>query len=168
MFKKCYEELIDGNKSTLVQTISLNWKDVMMDFNIITDDEGYLWAFGGMIPQGTFNLYKFRKPCLNVGDIVLSENDMLDSWIIYPQYVYLDAVWQGGKIYKNKLLFVTGSSLTGKSIVIFDTIKREIVQIIPLNDIIEEEPEDCELIGNKILLVVNGGNCYYIIEDINI
>ena len=51
---------------------------------------------------------------------------------------------------------------------VYDIKRREIVFSIPLDDVVEEEPEDCEIINSDILLlVVYGGKHYYLIENLN-
>ncbi len=166
--RKCYVELLEGNKSKILQTISLDLKNYSMDFNIICGDDDFLWAFGGMKPHGTFILLKFRKPLISEGNITLLDTDILDSWIISPHYSYWDSVSQGGKLYNGKLYLVFGSAVTGKKIVVYDIKRREIVFSIPLDDVVEEEPEDCEIINSDILLlVVYGGKHYYLIENLN-
>ena len=166
--RKCYVELIEENKSTLLQTITLSLDLFISDFNIISGDDESLWAFGGANPFGELVVLKLRRPLLNEGDVILSQNDVLDVWIVDKNYSYQDRVWQGGKVYKGKLFFVFGSAVTGKKIVVYDIKRREIVFSIPLDDVVEEEPEDCEIINSDILLlVVYGGNHYYLIENLN-
>ena len=74
-------------------------------------------------------------------------------------------MWQGGKCYDGKLYFVFGSLTAGKQIDIYDTNSGRLLSQIILNDIVLDEPEDCEVIGNNIILTTYGGNGYYVIED---
>lgn len=160
----CYVELIENGSSELIQTISVSLNNYTSDFNIICGDDGALWAFGGMIPNGLLSVFKFRRPLLTEGDVTLSEKDLLDEWIIDSNYSYYDHVWQGGKVYDGKLYFVFGSSSKGKRVVIYDIVSYERIKEIVLDDIVKEEPEDCEYYDGKLLVVVNGGAGYYIID----
>ena len=162
--KKCFVEIIDGDSSKLIQTISFSTDSYTMDFNIICGDDGYLWAFGGMTPSGTLNLLKLRKPKFNVGDVTLTDNDVLESFVLETDYNYYSKIWQGGKCYNGKLFFLFGSFTSGKELAIYDTHNGKLLYQIKLDGYIEDEPEDCELLDNKIILTSYGGNGYYIID----
>lgn len=163
--KKCFVESISIDNSKLIQTITLSSEAYPMDFNIICGNDGYLWAFGGMIPTGTVNLLKLRKPNIDEGDVVLYDKDILDAKTLETEYDYY-SMWQGGKCYDGKLYFVFGSVTVGKEIGVYDTNSGRRLYRIELNDTVKDEPEDCELIANKMLLTNYGGNGFYIIDNI--
>ena len=137
---KCYVERINSNSSELIQTITVGLKDFQQDFNIICGDDGYLWAFGGMKPSGSYCLFKLRKPLLTEGDVILDNNDLIASWIVDDSYFYSDKVWQGGKSYVGKLFLVFGSYYAGKQIIVFDTLQNEIIGRVTLDEMVYEEP----------------------------
>lgn len=163
--KKCYVELIEENKSTLLQTITLSLDLFISDYNIISGDDEALWAFGGAIPFGELVVLKLRRPLLDEGDVILSQNDVLDVWIVDKNYSYLDRVWQGGKVYKGELFFVFGSAHIGKCIMIYDVSKHKTNKKLFLDNLILEEPEDCDFSNNNLIIFVYGGNAYYVIEQ---
>ena len=161
---KCFVEKIWESYSVLVQTISLKQLEVFFNtnhLNIISGDDSNLWIFGSQGDNLIFG--KARKPLLSEGDVELSEDDIIDYWY-ESGYIYSDNAWQGGKFYNGKLYFVFGFPNTHKHIAIYDTMTHSIVEDIILDGFVNEEPEDCEIIGDNILLMTNGGKGYYIIS----
>lgn len=161
---KCFVEEIYESYSVLAQTISLKKLEVFFNtnsLNIISGDDSYLWIFGSQGDKLVFG--KARKPLLSEGDVELSEDDIIDYWF-ESGYNYSDNAWQGGKVYNGKLYFVFGFSNTHKHIAIYDTNTHSKIEDINLDGFVSEEPEDCEIIGEDILLMTNGGKGYYIIS----
>lgn len=161
---KCFVEEIYESYSVLAQTISLKQLEVFFNtnsLNIISGDDSYLWIFGSQGDKLVFG--KARKPLLSEGDVELSEDDIIDYWY-ESGYNYSDNAWQGGKVYNGKLYFVFGSSNTHKHIAIYDTKTHSKIEDIILDGFVSEEPEDCEIIGDDILLMTYGGKGFYIIS----
>ncbi len=161
---KTFVERITATGSTLVQTITLSPLEILgntVALNCVCSDDGFLWYFG----SGGDKLYyaKARKPLLSEGDVTLGMDDILDFWY-ESNYVYADDVWQGGKVYGNFMFFLFGASGAKAHLVVFDTRAHKRILDIKLAGVVKDEPEDCELIRQGILVVTNGGNYYYLIR----
>lgn len=161
---KCFVERVQKSGSTLVQTITLPKMDLFdqsLNLNMICGDDGHLWMFG---PGGDKLFFaKARMPLLSEGDITLTDNDIIDYWY-EDGYVYSNDVSQGGMVYSNRLFFLFGRSGPKSHLVVYDTQTHMRVTDIDLSGTVKEEPEDCELIPEGILIVTNGGNNYYIVQ----
>lgn len=162
---KVYVEKVYPTGSSLVQVISIPKMEVLGNtntLNAICGDDGFLWLFG---PGGGNKLVfaKARRPLLSQRDALLSEDDILDAWT-EGNYVYSEDVSQGGMVYKGMLFFLFGSTGSRAHIVVYDTHAHRRISDINLSGIFREEPEDCELLPQGILIVTNGGSNYYIVQ----
>ena len=163
LYGKCYVEELSNNSSKLIQIITFNEKLIFNEsthYNLICGDDSFLWLMGGS--NTTLYFAKLIRPDVNIGDVNLSVKDVIDFWSI-SGYSYSASVWQGGKVYNGKLYFVFGTTSSRRHIAIYDTKTHELIEDIDLNDYIKEEPEDCEIIDNNIIITTNGGYGYYII-----
>lgn len=161
---KTYVERITATGSTLVQTITLSPLDILgktTTLNCVCSEDGHLWFFGGSSDRLYFA--KMRRPLLSEGDVTLGMDDILDFWS-EGNYVYNDDVWQGGKVYGNFLFFLFGANGATAHLVVYDHRFHKRILDIDLSDDVRNEPEDCELIPQGILVVTNGGNQYYLIR----
>lgn len=161
---KTYVERIHTDSSTLVQTITLAKMDIIggtTSLNAVCSDDGFLWFFGSS--GGKLLFVKTRRPLLDEGNVILQEDDILDYWDD-SGYVYNDDVWQGGKVYNNLLFMLFGASGNKGHLAIYDTRAHKRIMDVDLSSALREEPEDCELIPQGILIVTNGGSNYYIIR----
>ena len=161
----CYVEKLTSNSATLIQTISLKKLSILRDsqrLNIIAGDDGYLWMFGSD-EQGMELLFaKAVKPSFEEKYVYISESEIVDYWR-ESDYVYKESVWQGGMIYDGYLFFLFGSPSSDSHLAIYDTSTHTKVNDFNLNDVIDEEPEDCDFFGGYILLAINDGRGYYLI-----
>jgi len=161
---KTYVERMTTTGSTLVQTITLPKMEVLYQstaFNVVCGDDGYLWLFGSGGDKLLFA--KARKPLLSEGDVTLCEDDILDFWY-EDGYIYNDDVWQGGKVYNGLLFMLFGITGSVGHLAVYDVLTHKQIMDIDLSDTVREEPEDCEIIPEGILIVVNGGSNYYIVR----
>ena len=102
-------------------------------------------------------------PRVSEGDFTLTEDDIIDYWY-EDGYVYNDDVSQGGMVYDNRLFFLFGNTGSNSHLVVYDVQTHKRITDIDLRGTVQEEPEDCELIPEGILVVTNGGINYYIIQ----
>lgn len=163
---KCFVEEMTDTSSVLLQTITLDELDIFdqtISYNIICGQDGYLWLFGGNKSGNTLFFAKLRRPEIEEGDVRLSMSDVIDNWS-EPNYVYKNNVWQGGKVYGNRLYFVFGISGSKRHVVVYDTNTHEIVQDINLESAIPYELEDCEIVNHRMIIAIYGSNGYYILE----
>ncbi len=163
---KCFVECIGEDSSELLQTITLSSLKLFnnsQNLNIVCGDDGYLWAFGDSRSNGTLYFAKLRRPSVDEGDVVLGRSDVLDYWK-ESGYIYKESVWQGGKVYKGLLFFVFGTKDSRSHISIYDTKSHLLASDLDLQNVVLEEPEDCDIIDNCILLTIAGGKGYYLIE----
>jgi len=163
--KKCYVEKIEADTSSLVQTITVSLDKYSMDYNVICGDNNSIVAFGGEIPQGSIYLFKFRRPSVCEGDVTLTDGDLIGFWEIESNYVYSERWWQGGKYYNNMLYFVFGTVSKGKELIIYNTKTSRISNRLLFDNIMNEEPEDCELYGDRIVVSLNNGKGYYLVDS---
>ena len=161
---KTYVERISTTESSLVQVITLPKLEILDNtntLNTICGDDGFLWIFGA--GAGRLVFAKARRPLLSQMDVLLDENDILDVWY-EDGYVYSDDVSQGGKVYKGLLFFLFGARGSKAHLAVFDTQIHRRISDIDLSGIFYEEPEDCELLPEGILIVTNRGSNYYLVK----
>lgn len=163
---KCFVERLSISSSTLVQTITLppmSLLDNSQSMNMICGDDGFLWLFGESRSTRKLFFARVRLPELSEGDVVLKPDDILDCWS-ESNYVYTDSVWQGGMVYNGNLYYVFGRGESNRHIAIYNVYNHKKVNDIILNGIVTEEPEDCEMIGEYILLSIYDGTGLYLLR----
>lgn len=161
---KCNIERIslESGTSELIQEITIE-KSEKLNFrylNIVKGDDGYLWAMGGPIegPETLF-FYKFNAPDLSKPRITLTDKDIVDSW------TFEDGMYtQGGVVNDGYIYFLFGVASVQKKILIFNTQNHNLVQLLNLDDVILEEPEDIDFVGKKLIVTVYGNSAYYVID----
>lgn len=152
---RCYVEQLTDSGSTLMQTIDLNIAEVnnsRMQPNMVVGDDGYLWAIMGVPTAKQTYFYKLRLPAVSEGNITLTEADVIESFKI-PSYDMGLSTWQGVKVYGNRAFFVWGTNSTTSGVEVYNLTTKQRDSFIPLNDIMLGEPEDCEIVGNSLLVV---------------
>lgn len=152
----------DKGRSNLLQIITIDKSKLLGNgyVNIICGDDEYLWAFGGPVDkEDSLYFFKFKKPPLSLKEVHLSDKDVIDSW-----YIVDDVCMQGGTVHKGLLYFLSGTATGKKKLLIFDTHSKVLKKVINLDEIISEEPEDCDFYNNKLIITVFGGTAYYAIE----
>lgn len=128
--------------------------------NIICGDDGFLWAFGSPGDEyGKMVFVKFRLPELTIKDVLLDDKDVIDHWSVID-----DFCMQGGKVKGNYLYFLSGSASYKKRLMVFDTNSHLLYRDISLDDVILEEPEDCDVVNNHLIITVYGGSAYYVLD----
>lgn len=163
---KCFVERISADHSALLQTITLPPLGVFhntQNMNIICGDDGFLWLFGEARSTKTLFFAKARLPLISEGNVVLTKNDILDYWS-ESGYVYSKSVWQGGMVYEGNLFYVFGRGESNRHIAVYNTFNHQKVKDITLNGIVSEEPEDCDMCGEYIVLTIYGGKGYYLMR----
>lgn len=161
---KTYVEKITATGSELIQTITLpemNFLGRTVALNAVCSDDGELFFFGAGGDKLLFA--RARRPILKESDVTLCEDEFLDFWS-EDGYVYDEDVWQGGKVYNGLLFMLFGSRNSRRHLAIYDVESHVRIMNIDFSDTILEEPEDCEIIPEGILVVTNGGNSYYLIR----
>ena len=94
LYGKCYVERITPEESALEQVITLPALEVYnisQSMNIISGDDGFLWAFGYALSDNALTFAKLRKPDLSEGDVALNGFDVIDFWT-EENYVYSQSV----------------------------------------------------------------------------
>lgn len=160
---KCFVERITETGSVLVQTIVLPALDIFngaVGLNIICGDDGNLWLFGSSGSRLYFA--KAKRPDLKMWGYTLGEEDILDFWS-EDGYVYAENPTQGGMVYDNLLFMLFGNRGAGKHLAVYDTRTHTRIKDIDLS-IVKEEPEDCDMVPQGILVVTNGGSNYYLVR----
>ena len=176
---RCFVEQLKGNKTELVQVIKAqnNGKDSFIQTWIVDGNKSSLYSVTRMAPpQGEKNtdkikIVKYKLPLLNDGrEIVLSEKDCLDSYI-----VEFASGTQGGIIRGNYMYLASGLQAAShgqfnakREIQIVDLTKKKIVKTIDLTYLTTNEPEDLDFYENKCLLYCGQeGGIYEIKIDID-
>ena len=98
-------------------------------------------------------------PDLSKPRITLTDKDIVDSWT-FEDGMYI----QGGVVNDGYIYFLFGVASVQKKILIFNTQNHNLVQLLNLDDVILEEPEDIDFIGKKLIVTVNGSSAYYVIN----
>ena len=163
---KAYVERISPKESSLVQIITIPQLSLLENtntLNVICGDDGFLWLFGPAASGDKLIFAKARRPLLSQRDALLSEDDILDVWK-EDGYVYSQDVSQGGMVYNGLLFFLFGARGSRAHLAVYDTKAHRKTSDIKLSGIFAEEPEDCELLPQGILIVTNRGNYYYIVQ----
>ncbi len=161
---KCYVERVTTTGSTMMQTIVLPQMELFgnsVAMNMICGDDGYLWLFGSAGNRLVFA--KAQRPSLDQAYVILRENDILDHWD-EGGYNYDDDAWQGGMVYDNFLFMLFGKRSGRKHLAVYDVKTHLRIKDIDLSKDIWEEPEDCDMIPEGILVVTNMGSNYYLIR----
>lgn len=161
---RAFVEWVSPTAALLVQTITLMPIapfDGKVGFNIICGDDGYLWIFGSAGNKLYFG--KARKPDIQESNVLLTEKDILDYWTV-DGYVYNQDVWQGGMVYGGYLYMLFGGNGTPAHLAIYNVKTHARVKDIDLSSVIREEPEDCELVPEGILVFTNNGDNYYLVR----
>lgn len=161
---KTYVERMTETGSMLVQTITLSEMELLsqtVTLNSICGDDGCLWYFGSGSNQLLFA--KARLPLLSEGDVSIGENDILDFWS-EEGFVYEEDVWQGGMVRNDLLFMLFGSTGAKAHLAVYDVRAHQRIMDIRLSGTIQEEPEDCDIIPEGIIVVTNGGSHYYLIR----
>lgn len=166
---KCYVERINENSSKLIQTITLEKISYLQNsvrVNTICGDDGYLWLFGIDTKGDMLVFARAKRPDPRLSEAIITKEDILDFWH-KKDYKFSESLSQGGKVYGGNLFFVFGSQTTDSHLDIYNVFTHQIVYSVDLNDIISEEPEDCDIFGNCLILTVDGGKGYYVLDMID-
>ena len=163
---KCYVERISNNSSELIQTITLDKISYLRNsvrVNTICGDDGYLWLFGIDTNGDMLVFARARRPFPCCQEARITNNDILDYWY-KEDYKFSESLSQGGKVYNGNLFFVFGSQKTDRHIDFYNVFSHQMVYSVDLNQIISEEPEDCDVIANNLIITVDGGKGYYVLN----
>lgn len=159
----------DGEQYKLqtVQTIFIPWElDDRLCYTpdaIIDKENDFIYVYtGNTSPVTDFFIFKFRLPALHEGDVKLSRNDLLSSWVIFNNPLYYK---QGGAI-NNNIIYI----LEGVPVWQADNILR----IIDLSNCtyktinlskdysLNWEPEDVFFYNNRLYIASNQAGFYLV------
>lgn len=163
---KAYVERISPTWASLVQVITIPQMEILENtntLNVVCGDDGFLWLFGPSGAGDKLIFAKAHRPLLSQRDALLSEDDILEVWK-EDGYVYSQDVSQGGMVYNGLLFFLFGATGSRAHLAVYDTQTHRKISDIKLSGIFPEEPEDCELLPQGIMIVTNRGNYYYIVQ----
>lgn len=160
----CFVERINPDKMTseLVQTISYNTTSAYnATLWAVDNDKKLLYTFGSVsgnpYPQhfiAKFNIPSYTGPQDSI--IVLEEKDVLEKYIIEDTYKdeNFHPVTQGGCI-KNDIFYLpmgVGDEKRPSILYVWDLKKREMRNVINLQEAIPVEFEDCTFYGNDLII----------------
>lgn len=163
---KCFVEKITPTSSELIQTITLDEIEFLKwskRVNMICGDDGYLWIFGIDKLGDSLVFARAKRPDPKNGDVAITKMDIQDFWY-EEDYRYSESISQGGKIYEGNLFFLFGTQNSDRHLDVYNVFTHEKVYSYDLNDVISEEPEDCELIDGAIIVSVAGGRGFYLLD----
>lgn len=150
----CNVEKISLTGSETVQSITMDNPIPIQEF-IIGDDD-YLWTAGCAAPGETQSIVlfqKFERPSLEEKEAKINWANPIDGFEAIESG---NSIWQGMKVYANKLYFVTGSSLRGRRdryISVYDLNKKKKIESIDINNASDGEPEDIDFIDDGTILL---------------
>ncbi len=150
----CNVEKISLTGSETVQSITMDNPIPIQEF--IIGDDGYLWtasctASGGV--QSIVLFQKFERPPLEEKEAKINWDNPIDGFEAIESG---NSIWQGTKVYANKLYFVTGSSFRDRRdryISVYDLNKKKKIESIDINNASDGEPEDIDFIDDKTILL---------------
>ena len=152
--KTCNVEKISLTGSETIQSITMDNPIPIQEF--IIGDDGYLWTAGCAAPGGAQSIVlfqKFERPPLEEKEAKINWDNPIDGFEAIESG---NSIWQGMKVYANKLYFVTGSSLRGRRdryISVYDLNKKKKIESIDINDASDGEPEDIDFIDGQTMLL---------------
>lgn len=161
---RCFVENISDSGSVLVQTIQATYNgkpEVIHDWVV---DKAHRFLYGIRTTSNAVDsagnrlntIVKYRLPRINEGDrVVLTEEDKIDQYDL----LFVN-VLQGSIIKKNKLYLPVGNlkfkeeerERDRRALIIVDLRKRKIVNKLDINNVTDNEPEDCDFYKGKLLL----------------
>ena len=150
----CNVEKISLTGSETIQSITMDNPIPIQEF--IIGDDGYLWTAGCAAPGGAQSIVlfqKFERPPLEEKEAKINWDNPIDGFEAIESG---NSIWQGMKVYANKLYFVTGSSLRGRRdryISVYDLNKKKKIESIDINDASDGEPEDIDFIDGQTMLL---------------
>lgn len=168
----CFVYRITTSSVTLVQTIFWDTESDLPELNgmhpnIQIGDDGYLWAVSDNCISGGSGdkdyVYKLNAPSVSNSSVVLSKNDVVDSFSI-ARWKNFDQTWQGTKIYNGKVYFLRGSTNKNTSgIEVIDVEEKKLVSAIPLS-MSNSEPEDLEIYNNRLFMAYGSTNSFVLLD----
>ena len=165
--RRCFVELINEEKSRLVQTIEFKDSQGRNPFVrewIVDNNEHMLYAVIREANREDANVIKkFVLPPLSDAKILLTEKDIVDEFTVN----FVNGL-QGGKIKGRYMYIATGfTPLHGegeyfdRAIKVIDLKKKELVKSIDLSKVTINEPEDIDFYKGKCLLFAGGTGGIY-------
>lgn len=158
----------DGEyKMETIQRIDLPWEvDEPLGYTpdaIVDNENNCLYVYtGNTIPITDFYIYKFRLPTHTEGNIKLSQEDILASWVINDCPSYYK---QGGMVKDNILYIMEGvPGWQTDNILRIINLKDNIYTLINLSKdfYANWEPEDVFLYDNDFYIAANRSGVYHL------
>lgn len=182
MKNKIFVEKITTNSAELVQTIKINTIASNLDRHTaqgVIGDDGYLWIVcSAIVGQGQQNynkryFYKFNIPDISISEVVLTDEDALDSWEEDGYNFYVSQA-QGMCVKNGYLFWVSGAAKfhdndnpnmpRKREIIVWDVNTHKQTSVVPLTNIIPHEPEDLEVYNGKLIVCTNYCNFAYALD----
>lgn len=146
--KRCFVERVTLEGSSLLQTISFpTFSNYMQTYiNWVVDlRRGRILAVGVALDTPGYKVLEFPLPSLEQQTVTLTDNDILDEYTIYNNYVF-----QGALVYGNMLILPSENSRAYSRIIFFDLTTKTVINTINME--IEGELEDCDVLDDDLIL----------------
>lgn len=151
--------------STTMQTVSHDDSapfDKGLCSNFIIGDDGYLWIEFADAATQRFMFYKMNCPAVSAGDITLTSNDVLQTIIggaMSSQYTLQSMCVIGGKLFNS-----FGASGGKHRVDVFDTNTGNLINAIPLDDIMTGECEGIYIYNGKMYITMYNLRYGYVLK----
>lgn len=161
---RCFVENVSDSGSVLVQTIQArnNGKPEVIHDWVVDKKHHFIYGIRttseALDSAGTrlTTILKYKLPNLSEGEnVVLTETNKIDQYDLYFENVLQGAIIKGNKMYLpvgNLKFKGKESARNRRALIIVDLRKRKIVKKLDINDITNNEPEDCDFYKGKLLL----------------
>ena len=154
-------KISDGADSYVVKQLitfntSLHYGGGSYSFDWFVDLENNLiYCYGGTASRGSVEIVKFNLPSLSDAAVILTDNDVLDSFIVNGI-----GIFQGSKLINGKLVCPEGygNAEYPAYISVIDLNKKQVVTRVPWG---YGEPEAVAIYKNGLLVVNNAVNPTY-------
>lgn len=157
----CEVMRVSTQSFTQVQQITIDIER-FIHCNVFVGDDGVLYACGPEHGTGYYLIGRFRLPAISEGaEVVLTASDLIES-AVDTTVTHSALTTQGNKVYGGNIFFVSGDSgERRREIRIYDSNSLKLKSVIPLSAVTTYEPEDMEIVDDKILFATQG-RFYYI------
>lgn len=157
----CEVMRVSTQSFTQIQQITID-VERFIHCNVFVGDDDYLYACGPEHGTGYYLIGRFRLPAISEGaEVVLTASDLIES-AVDTTVTHSALTTQGNKVYGGNIFFVSGGSNENRrEIRVYDSNSMKLKSVLPLSAVTTYEPEDMEIVDDRILLGTNG-RFYYI------
>jgi len=161
---RCFVENVSDSGSVLVQTIQAtkNGKPEVIHDWVVDRTHRFLYGIKttsnavDSVGNRLNTIFQYRLPRLSEGEnVILTEEDKINQYDLLFVNVLQGSIIKGNKMYLpvgNLRFEGEEKERDRRALIIVDLRKRKIVKKLDINNITDNEPEDCDFYKGKLLL----------------